>query len=499
MNVGIWVRVSTEDQAKGDSPKNHEARARLYAEQIRGWNVVDLYDLSGVSGKSIIDHPECKRMLQDIASGKIRGIIFSKLARLCRNVKELIEIAEHFTKCEANLISLDEAIDTSTPAGRLLFTVIAALAQFEREEIAARVSASIPIRAKLGKPTGGIGPFGYMWKDRQLIPNPDEAPIVKRIFELFLENGKLLTTCQVMEKEGMRARKSRFRPVTLKRVLTDSVYRGLKRANYSKSKGNNKSWELKPEKEWVFQEVTPIIPTEMWEQVNAILRSRKVRYKYKVPTESATPFGGLLICGCGKKKKMYVFPYKGMRVNRYVCKECGNKINEDILMEKFQECLESIVIHPDHLSNLPIEDDLRAKKEKLSLLKRENITVDSKMDKLIELWGSELINREDFRQRYDKLKIQKDQLVGEIFRLNAEMEMMNTADQAKDYLLTTAKSLSELWDGLNQDERKKVIREILDSVEITKSNITFTFYHLPELMPLVTENRNFRGSWQPQA
>ncbi len=79
MDAGIWIRVSTEDQAKGDSPKNHETRARMYAE-LKGWNVIELYDLSGVSGKSVIDHPEAKRMLQDVVSGKIQSLIFSKLA-----------------------------------------------------------------------------------------------------------------------------------------------------------------------------------------------------------------------------------------------------------------------------------------------------------------------------------------------------------------------------------------------------------------------------------
>lgn len=57
MQVGIWIRVSTEEQAQGESPKNHETRARMYAE-LKNWNVVELYDLSGVSGKSVIDHPK---------------------------------------------------------------------------------------------------------------------------------------------------------------------------------------------------------------------------------------------------------------------------------------------------------------------------------------------------------------------------------------------------------------------------------------------------------
>src|SRR5947209_20513151 len=85
-SVGIWIRVSTEDQAKGDSPAHHEKRARHYAE-AKGWKVIEVYHLEAVSGKSIINQPEAKRMLEHIRSGRISGLIFSKLARLARNTK----------------------------------------------------------------------------------------------------------------------------------------------------------------------------------------------------------------------------------------------------------------------------------------------------------------------------------------------------------------------------------------------------------------------------
>ena len=76
-NVGIWIRVSTEDQAQGDSPEHHEQRARSYAAS-RGWTVKEIYNLAGQSGKAVMQHLEAKRMMKDVEGRHIEGLIFSK-------------------------------------------------------------------------------------------------------------------------------------------------------------------------------------------------------------------------------------------------------------------------------------------------------------------------------------------------------------------------------------------------------------------------------------
>src|SRR5580704_17592082 len=188
-NVGIWIRVSTEDQAKGESPEHHEDRARSYAKS-RGWQVKEVYDLAGQSGKAVMAHPEAKRMMRDVERGHISGLVFSKLARLSRNRRELEDFADYFNKHHADLISLSEAIDTSTAGGRMFFHLLGVFAQWEREEITERVNASVLTRAKLGKSINGTSPYGYKWQDRKLVLVPEQAAIRREAYELFLQHRR---------------------------------------------------------------------------------------------------------------------------------------------------------------------------------------------------------------------------------------------------------------------------------------------------------------------
>src|ERR1035437_163476 len=218
--VGVWIRVSSDDQAKGESPAHHLDRAKNYA-AARDWAVKEVYDLAGVSGKSVTEHPEARRMMEDIKRGHISGLIFSKLARLARNTEELLAFSKYFQIHNADLVSIAETIDTSTPAGRLFFTILAAMATWEREEIGDRQRASVLTRAKLGKTINGKAPYGYQWKDRKLVQHPDEAPIRRKAYELFLQYRRKGTVAKLLNADGHRTRGGfLFHDCGVTRILT---------------------------------------------------------------------------------------------------------------------------------------------------------------------------------------------------------------------------------------------------------------------------------------
>lgn len=476
--VGIWIRVSTEDQVRGESPEHHERRARLYAE-AKGWNVIEVYRLDAVSGKTVKETPEAKQMLADIKRGHITGLIFSKLARLARNTKELLEFADLFRESDADLISLAESIDTSTPAGRLFYTMIAAMAQWEREEIASRVAASIPIRAKMGKHLGGQAPFGFQWKDKKLVPDSTESPVRKLMYELFREYKRKKTVARVLNERGYRTRNgSLFSDTTVERLLRDPTAKGIRRANYTISRDSKKRWGLKPESEWVLHEIEAIISEELWEECNAILDTQKA--KGKRPTRQVVHlFAGLAHCGCGEK--MYV----PSNSPKYICYSCRNKIPVVDLEGVFHEQIKSFFFSPseiaEHLSKA--NATIHEKEEILSLLYKEQRKLVAEVDKLYDLYQGGAIDKAGFGTKYHPLSARQKQLEDEIPQVEAEIDVLKIAHLSHEEIITGARDLYTRFPELPHGEKRQIVEAITDRIVVNDGEVEINLFYAPTPSP----------------
>lgn len=490
--VGIWIRVSTDDQAQGESPEHHEHRAREYA-KFNGWTVKEVYDLAGVSGKTVMDHPETKRMLSDIKSGRVTGLIFSKLARLARNTKELLDFSDIFREHNTDMISLQEKIDTSTPAGRLFYTMIAALSQWEREEIADRVKASIKVRAKLGKSLGGAAPFGYMWKDNRLLANPAEAPVRKRMYELFATEKRKKSVARLLNDAGYRTRKgARFTDTTVARLIADTTAKGTYRANHTYRNGKGKL-VAKPESEWVSTPVEAIVSEELWQQCNSIMEARDG--KRPPGPKPVHPFAGLLFCGCGQK--MYVFS----RSPKYVCPKCRNKIPIEDIEAIFREELKDFFVSKDkvraHLAKA--DEHLTSKHERLAAHARQLEKTRTEMRKVYQLFQADQITPDGFGKLYRPLEDQERSLATEMPKLQGELDALEVRQISADEVVAEASNLHLLWPKLTGEEKRKLIESITEKIVVTGDEIDITLCYLPSSEELTTRQRNLSGSSRPRA
>jgi site-specific DNA recombinase len=471
--VGIWIRVSTDDQARGESPEHHEKRARYYAES-KDWKVVTVYHLEGVSGKAVLQNPEAQRMLADVKSGQISGLIFSKIARLARNTRELLDLADVFAASDADLISLQEAIDTSTPAGRLFYTIIAAMAQWEREEIGERVAASIPIRAKLGKPLGGAAPFGYRWKDRKLVLDDAESPVRRLMFELFAEHKRKRTVARLLNDAGHRTRSGgKFTAKSVERLVVDPIAKGSRRANYRTSPG--RGLRVKPPSDWVYTDAPAIVSDELWAQCNEINASQKSPTT-RSPKKGAHLFSGLVWCEkCAKK--MYVL-WQG---KSYVCGKCRNKVGEDDLEVVFIEQLKRFVLAPDLVQTQLEKSDeqLSQKQSLLKTLESERTGVASEMEKVYRLYVGDQISGALFAERNTPLEARRRELEDEVPRLQADIDVLKLQLLSSTEILAESLDLCTRWTGLAFDDRRQIIENVVERISITDNEITIQLAYLP--------------------
>jgi site-specific DNA recombinase len=493
--VGIWIRVSTDLKSQEESPQHHEQRARHYAE-FKNWDVAEVYHLEAFSGKSVMAHPEAQRMILDIRRGHISGLIFSKLARLARNTIELLEFANIFKECDADMISLDESIDTSTPAGRMFYTLQAAQAQWEREEISARVAASVPIRAKLGKPLGGAAPFGYQWKDRKLIPDPKEAPVRKLIYELFIKLRRRKTVADELNKAGYRTRNgSKFSDTTITRLIEDPTAKGIRRANHTKSLGEGRKWVPKPQTEWVELAIEPIIDTELWEEANRTLHAVR-RNPRKPARRSVQLFAGLTFCHCGGKMKV---PSNNAK---YVCPSCHNKIATTDLEEIFHHQLKDFLFSPEEIiSYLKSADEtIAAKEELLETLKKESSKIQGEMKKTYELYLASKISVDGFGLIYRPLEDRLKEISGEMPDFQSEVDFLKIQYLSSDEIITEFQSLYERWKTLPPEDKRIIVEHSVERITIGAGEIGIELGYLPSSSELMaSRQRGNTGSSKRRA
>lgn len=355
--------------------------------------------------------------------------------------------------------------------------MIAAMAQWEREEIADRVAASVPIRAKLGKPTGGQASFGYEWKNGALVPHPQEAPVRKLIYELFQEHRRKKTVARLLNEKGYRTRNgSLFTDTTIERLINDPTAKGIRRANYTATKDAKKAWTLKPESEWVLHPVPAIVSEDLWNECNALLIQRRANKKPPA-RKTVQLFAGLTHCGCGEK--MYV----PSNTPKYVCQSCRNKIPVVDLEAVFQEQLKSFFFSPTEIAGAldRASAHVLEKEELIGSLEAERAKVKAEIDKLYDLYLASKVSKDGFGERFYPLEARTKQLDEELPRLQAELDVMLIGHLSGQEVVSEARDLYSKWSDLPLPEKRQIVETIVEKIVIDNDEVEINLLYFPNL------------------
>jgi len=213
--AAIYIRVSTEEQVRtGVSLAAQEEALQNYAKAL-GYDVFKLYKDEGKSAKDIKGRPEMSQMLKDAEVRKFQAIFVYKLDRFSRSLRDLIETIEKLKDWNIDFVSLQDKIETTSASGKLMFHIISAFAEFERNVTGERTKFAMDKQARDGNPITRA-PWGYKIENKKLIPT-EHSYQVQEVFQDFLNQQISLTKL---------AKKYGFSVNGVKKILTNQAYLG---------------------------------------------------------------------------------------------------------------------------------------------------------------------------------------------------------------------------------------------------------------------------------
>ena len=507
--VYIYTRVSTTMQIDGYSLDAQKARMKAYAD-FNDYQIVGEYEDAGKSGKSIEGRASFCRMMEDIKSGKdgVSYVLVFKLSRFGRNAADVLSTLQVMQDFGVNLICVEDGIDSSKDAGKLMISVLSAVAEIERENIRVQTMEGRIQKAREGRWNGGFAPYGYRLVDGELQINEEEAPAIRTIFEQYVNtdtgaNGlsKYLETHGFQKLARQNGTSPLFSATLIRSILRNPVYCGkiaFGRRKLEKVHGTRNEYRQVPQDNYLLVDGLHegIVSEELWNaaQVKLLTQSKRYEPVTRNKTEQAHLLSALVkcpVCGAGMysnkctKHKKDGTAYKSF--SYYSCKhrkmQRGQKcdftkqIQEEVLDSAVVEVIIKLVSNPkfavlmqskinSKVDTTAIEQEIAAAEKQL----RQYYSVKSKlMDEIDTLDPDDrhyIIRKSDLDERlyrmYDKIEDAENQLVTARAKKQAIEADKITGDNIYKILLCFEK----LYNVMNPVERKKLMEHLISEVQI---------------------------------
>lgn len=474
MIVGLYPRVSTQEQAKeGYSIGEQTERLMKYCEAM-GWKVYKTYTDAGYSGGNT-DRPALQEMIRDVKAGKLDKVVVYKLDRLSRSQLDTLYLIEKvFLANGCDFVSMNENFDTSTPFGRAMIGILAVFAQLEREQIKERMMMGKEARAKEGKFHGShFSPFGYDYVNGELIPNEFESVQIRKIFELAQNGMSPYGIADHMTEHGYTRREGfKWKDTSVRRSLLNKTYIGY----------------IKHHDEWISGIHEAIIDQSQFYEVQKIMQVRAEQHKkYNRRAGKATTYlGGFLYCAkCGAKyakntstssakrpdgsKYRYSFFGCNSRCKRqkHLIKDatCKNKNwNVDVLTDAVFAEIRKLALDPEYINEIQtieVNDDI-------PLLEKEIAKIDEQLSRLMDLYTLGNMPVDVLQDKIHAMNDKKIKLQNELEQLKMEQKDIMSKQDA----LELVSSFDDVLAGGDFDAIRHVIAGLIERIEIDEDEFT---------------------------
>lgn len=460
LRTGIYLRVSTEEQAKeGFSINAQKEKLTSYA-NINDWEIYDFYIDDGISGKNITDRPSVNRLIEDVKSGKVNNVLIYKLDRLTRSVKDLINLIELFEEHNCSFNSVTEKLDTSNAVGRMFIKIIGIFAEFERENLAERVSFGYEQKTREGNytNTNGVNGYDYIVGTGELVVNELEKDIVNRIFDLYLEGTSMLKIAKKFNQEQVPTKRGGdWSQATIKSILTNPLYIGKIRYGVGK-KNQNKAFKVDGTQETIIDE-------DKFYKTQQVMERRKHFNNKKYPSERAYFTTALRCHKCGAK----FHPKMSKKENSdtyYITYYCNNKqlsrcdccgISHIKVLNEFEKYIENITLEPlkeikPKKNNTKKQENILKELEKLEV-KRKNLQ---------SLFISEEITSSDYQDMIKIIEDKRQFLNNTLKDIKEPLEEEININDIQHIITNIKKN----WDYLDTNERNNFITQFIKKIDL---------------------------------
>jgi site-specific DNA recombinase len=457
LRTAIYIRVSTDEQVKeGFSIPAQKDRLQKYAESM-DWQISDFYIEEGVSAKNT-DRPELQRLLQDIRQLKVDIVLVYRLDRLTRSVLDLYHLLHEFEKYNVKFKSATEMYDTTSALGRLFLTLVAALAQWERENLGERVRMGMEHMVHEEKRPGGPPPLGYILLNQKLAVHDEEALIIRFIFDRYLHGAGMNRIAQECNLLRFRTKMGKpFSKTAISAILQNPVYYGALRWNYREGRQ-----KLHAPEDWIVLEDIhpPIISKETYDSACEILKRRKQRHPRQLA--SGYIFSGIAFCGrCGAQLTGHTIRQKnkGKEIRQYKCTNkkkgtCGlsalpEQTVEQLFIEKVKLAINHILQSVEESTFL--KPAVQAKTP--DPIKNQLQKITSKRTRLQLLFAEGLITLEEIHSQMRLLAGQEGLLINEEEK-HIKCAVSSTGVQETDVWRAAVCSPATVWQYASEEEKR---------------------------------------------